>query len=282
MGGLSSVIAQVTLLSVRGSGSPFGPVGFGTTNFCTAGLPPPAPEPTAVVVFAHPAATPGHAERGTGADSAAHQVAPGEPVFVWMHSVPSGDRRAVVRLRLIRESIAKRPRASSVGAACRGVARACMIRAEMRITNVETIVLRLPEIELRADGTQDAFIVRIDTDEGVSGYGEADTSPSVARGLHRHAGLALDARRHARDPARPRSVRHRADLARPLRDDRPCRHARGRDPHDLGHRHRAARPRRPRAPAARPPPARRAASAIASASTRARSCPRRPTRCAGT
>ena len=55
-----------------------------------------------------------------------------------------------------------------------------MISAEMRITNVETIILRLPEIELRADGTQDAFIVRIDTDEGVSGYGEADTSPSVA------------------------------------------------------------------------------------------------------
>ena len=51
-----------------------------------------------------------------------------------------------------------------------------MIRAEMRITNVETIHLRLPEIELRADGTQDAFIVRIDTDEGVSGYGEADSA----------------------------------------------------------------------------------------------------------
>ena len=55
-----------------------------------------------------------------------------------------------------------------------------MIRPDMRITNVETIILRLPEIELRADGTQDAFIVRLDTDEGVSGYGEADTSPSVA------------------------------------------------------------------------------------------------------
>ena len=135
---------------------------------------------------------------------------------------------------------------------------ACMIRAEMRITNVETIVLRLPEIELRADGTQDAFIVRIDTDEGVSGYGEADTSPSVASGVHRHAGIALDARRHARDAARPRSVRHRADLARPLRDDRARRHARRRDPHDLGDRHRAARPRRPRSRPARPSPARRA------------------------
>ena len=37
---------------------PLGPVGFGTTNFCTAGLPPPEPDPTAVVVLAQPAATP--------------------------------------------------------------------------------------------------------------------------------------------------------------------------------------------------------------------------------
>ena len=58
-GGLSAVIAHVTLLSVRGSGRPFGPVGFGTTNFATAGLPaPPEPDPTAVVVLAQPAATP--------------------------------------------------------------------------------------------------------------------------------------------------------------------------------------------------------------------------------
>ncbi|MEO9175369.1 MAG: mandelate racemase/muconate lactonizing enzyme family protein, partial [Gaiellales bacterium] len=51
----------------------------------------------------------------------------------------------------------------------------------MRITRVEPIVLRLPEIELRADGTQDAFIVRIETDEGLFGIGEADTAPAVAR-----------------------------------------------------------------------------------------------------
>jgi L-rhamnonate dehydratase len=51
----------------------------------------------------------------------------------------------------------------------------------MRITRVEPIVLRLPEIELRADGTQDAFIVRIETDEGLFGIGEADTAPPVAR-----------------------------------------------------------------------------------------------------
>lgn len=52
----------------------------------------------------------------------------------------------------------------------------------MRITDVEPIVLRLPEVDVtRADGTQDAFLVRVHTDEGIVGVGEADTSPYVAR-----------------------------------------------------------------------------------------------------
>jgi len=52
----------------------------------------------------------------------------------------------------------------------------------MRITDVEPIVLRLDLIDTtRADGTQDAFLVRIHTDEGIVGVGEADTSPYLAR-----------------------------------------------------------------------------------------------------
>lgn len=52
----------------------------------------------------------------------------------------------------------------------------------MKITDVEPIVLRLGSVDTtRADGTQDAFLVRVHTDEGVSGLGEADTSPYVAR-----------------------------------------------------------------------------------------------------
>ena len=52
----------------------------------------------------------------------------------------------------------------------------------MRITDVEPIVLRLDRVDAtRADGTQDAFLVRIHTDEGIVGIGEADTSPYVAR-----------------------------------------------------------------------------------------------------
>jgi len=52
----------------------------------------------------------------------------------------------------------------------------------LRITEVEPIVLRLDGVDItRADGTQDAFIVRVHTDEGIVGLGEADTSPYVAR-----------------------------------------------------------------------------------------------------
>ena len=52
----------------------------------------------------------------------------------------------------------------------------------MRITDVEPIVLRLAQVDAtRADGTQDAFLVRIHTDEGIVGVGEADTAPLLAR-----------------------------------------------------------------------------------------------------
>lgn len=52
----------------------------------------------------------------------------------------------------------------------------------MRITDVEPIVLRLDAVDTsRADGTQDAFLVRVHTDEGIVGVGEADTAPYLAR-----------------------------------------------------------------------------------------------------
>ena len=52
----------------------------------------------------------------------------------------------------------------------------------MKITRVEPIVLRLPQVDTsRADGTQDAFLVRVHTDEGLVGIGEADSSPYLVR-----------------------------------------------------------------------------------------------------
>ena len=51
----------------------------------------------------------------------------------------------------------------------------------MRITEVEPMVLRAGTIDpTRPDGTQDAFVVRVHTDEGLIGIGEGDTAPFVA------------------------------------------------------------------------------------------------------
>jgi L-alanine-DL-glutamate epimerase-like enolase superfamily enzyme len=53
----------------------------------------------------------------------------------------------------------------------------------MRITNVHAIVLKLPEISSAADGTQDDLIITVETDEGITGYGEVDTAPYVGKAI---------------------------------------------------------------------------------------------------
>jgi L-alanine-DL-glutamate epimerase-like enolase superfamily enzyme len=53
----------------------------------------------------------------------------------------------------------------------------------MKITSVEGIILRLPVRHSIADGTQDDLVVRIETDEGIVGYGEVDTSPEVGKAV---------------------------------------------------------------------------------------------------
>ncbi len=53
----------------------------------------------------------------------------------------------------------------------------------MKITDVKAIVLKLPEISTAADGTQDDLIIIVETDEGISGYGEVDTAPLVGKAV---------------------------------------------------------------------------------------------------
>lgn len=53
----------------------------------------------------------------------------------------------------------------------------------MKITNVNAIVLKLPEISSAADGTQDDLIITVETDEGITGYGEVDTAPIVGKAI---------------------------------------------------------------------------------------------------
>ena len=53
----------------------------------------------------------------------------------------------------------------------------------MKITNVRAIVLRLPVISRAADGTQDDLIIVVETDAGITGYGEVDTAPLVGKAV---------------------------------------------------------------------------------------------------
>ncbi len=54
----------------------------------------------------------------------------------------------------------------------------------MRITDVEAIVLRQPAVDERiADGSQDDLVIRISTDEGITGIGEVDSAPEAVRAI---------------------------------------------------------------------------------------------------
>ena len=53
----------------------------------------------------------------------------------------------------------------------------------MRITEVETIILRRPDVRDIGDSSQDMLLVRVLTDDGLVGIGEADTSPEVGRAV---------------------------------------------------------------------------------------------------
>jgi L-rhamnonate dehydratase len=52
----------------------------------------------------------------------------------------------------------------------------------MKITDVQAIYLRQPEVKHQCDSGQDALIVRVLTDAGITGLGEVDSSPMAAKG----------------------------------------------------------------------------------------------------
>lgn len=56
--------------------------------------------------------------------------------------------------------------------------------AAMKITDIETVVLRMPEPVLpNGDNLQDILIIRVHTDEGITGIGEAHTAPTVLKAV---------------------------------------------------------------------------------------------------
>lgn len=53
----------------------------------------------------------------------------------------------------------------------------------MKITDVEVAYLRVPAITNEANGTQDCAVVFVHTDEGITGIGEAESSPHVMKAI---------------------------------------------------------------------------------------------------
>ncbi|MBM3748244.1 MAG: mandelate racemase/muconate lactonizing enzyme family protein [Acidobacteria bacterium] len=52
----------------------------------------------------------------------------------------------------------------------------------MKITRVETMYLRQPEVKFQCDSGQDALVVRVETDAGITGLGEVDSNPMAVKG----------------------------------------------------------------------------------------------------
>lgn len=52
----------------------------------------------------------------------------------------------------------------------------------MKITDVEAIYLRLPQVKEQCDSGQDALVVRVSTDAGITGIGEVDSAPMAVKG----------------------------------------------------------------------------------------------------
>jgi L-rhamnonate dehydratase len=53
----------------------------------------------------------------------------------------------------------------------------------MKITEVICQILRIPEVKQKTAGTQDTLIIRIRTDSGLEGIGEADASPEIVKAI---------------------------------------------------------------------------------------------------
>lgn len=53
----------------------------------------------------------------------------------------------------------------------------------MKITHIETDILRLPRVEVNGDGLQDTLLIRVHTDAGIVGIGEAHTVPTVLKAI---------------------------------------------------------------------------------------------------
>src|SRR4029434_10582527 len=55
--------------------------------------------------------------------------------------------------------------------------------ANMKITEVVCQILRIPNVQAKTASSQDSVLVRVRTDTGLEGIGEADSSPEMVKGV---------------------------------------------------------------------------------------------------
>lgn len=58
-----------------------------------------------------------------------------------------------------------------------------VLTSDLKITSVEAIYLRLPQVKSQCDSGQDALVVKVTTDAGIVGYGEVDSAPLAAKAV---------------------------------------------------------------------------------------------------
>ena len=82
----------------------------------------------------------------------------------------------------------------------------------MKITNVECTALIVPDCSLAAcDSSQDTVVVKVYTDERLTGIGEVDTNPWVVKALIESPGshimnLAFEDLLIGQDPTQPQAI----------------------------------------------------------------------------
>src|ERR1700760_13732 len=55
--------------------------------------------------------------------------------------------------------------------------------ARLKIPNIKSIVLRFPKVQPIGDGCQSILLIRVHTDEGITGIGEAHTNPTISKAI---------------------------------------------------------------------------------------------------
>ncbi|MDQ3329903.1 MAG: mandelate racemase/muconate lactonizing enzyme family protein, partial [Planctomycetota bacterium] len=53
----------------------------------------------------------------------------------------------------------------------------------MKITQIACQILRIPQVEAKTASSQDSVLVRVRTDTGLEGIGEADSSPEMVKAV---------------------------------------------------------------------------------------------------